>query len=549
MKFIVVTGGVLSGLGKGITASSIGLLLRTRGFSVTAIKIDPYINCDAGTMNPYQHGEVFVLDDGSEVDLDLGNYERFLDTCLTSKHNITTGKVYRAVIEKERRGDYLGNTVQIIPHITNEIKAQIRDAAKESGAEVAIIEVGGTVGDIESMPFLEALRQMHIEVGGGENCVFVHTTLIPIVGVVGEQKTKPTQHSVKELRAIGIQPDMIIGRCSQPLTYEIKKKISLFCDVPLEAVISAPDARTIYHVPIILEEQGVADYIIKRLRLSERKRDMEEWKAFLERLDRPTTEITVALVGKYTYLADSYISHKEALIHVGAMLSTKVNIRWIEAEDLEEGGTEKLKGADAVIIPGGFGRRGTEGKMLAIRYARENKIPFLGICLGFQLSVIEFARNVLGLKGANSTEFDEKCEHPVVTLLPEQEGVEEMGATMRLGSNKVILREGSVPYALYGTREVYERHRHRYEVNPDYIEMLEAEGLKFVGKSEDGRRMEVLQLDEHPYFLASQFHPEFKSRPKRPAPLYVGLVKAAVQHCRGWGGGEGIYRKYDNNAH
>ncbi len=529
MKFIFVTGGVLSGLGKGITASSIGKLLSARAISVTAIKIDPYLNCDAGTMNPYQHGEVFVLEDGGEVDLDLGNYERFLDIDLTSQQNITTGKVYRTVIEKERHGDYLGNTVQIIPHITNEIKEQIRLVAKNSGADVTLVEVGGTVGDIESMPFLEALRQLQMEVGGRENCIFVHTTLVPVVSVVNEQKTKPTQHSVKELRAIGIQPDIIVGRARERLTYDIKRKIAMFCDVPLNAVISAPDANTIYEVPLILEEEGISDLIMKKMKLEGAEKDMGEWDAFLNCLDNPENEVEIAVVGKYTNLVDSYISHKEALLHSGAKHRCRVKIRWIEAEHIEDPG-EKLLGVHGIVIPGGFGSRGTVGKMKAITYARENKIPFLGICLGFQLSVIEFSRNVLGLENADSTEFNEETPYPVVDLLPEQKEIEDMGATMRLGANTIQVETGTKAFEVYQTQEISERHRHRYEINPNFINQVEARGLKFVGKSFEGVRMEIAELDGHPYFLASQFHPEFKSRPGRPAPLYSGLVASAIQY-------------------
>ncbi|UCF08552.1 MAG: CTP synthase (glutamine hydrolyzing) [Thermoplasmata archaeon] len=528
MKYVVVTGGVLSGLGKGITVSSIGKLLESRGLSVTAIKIDPYLNCDAGTMNPYQHGEVFVLDDGAEVDLDLGNYERFLDVNLTKDHNITTGKVYRAVIEKERRGDYLGQTVQIIPHITDEIRKMIKEAAKDSGVDVTLVELGGTVGDIESMPFLEAVRQLHIELGH-KNCIFVHITLVPVMSVVGEQKTKPTQHSVKELRAIGIQPDAIVCRAKKPLSKSIKEKISLFCDVPTNAVISAPDAKNIYEVPIILEKQGLTDFLMTRLSLTTAGEDLEAWKAFLDRLEHPQREVEVAIVGKYTHLKDSYISHVEALCHTSALTNTRVNIRWVEADDNIPNETpSKLEGVDGIVVPGGFGRRGAEGKMEAARFARENKIPFLGICLGFQLAVCEFSRNVLGLSGANSTEFDPDTPHPVVDILPEQKKVKDLGGTMRLGGQPVIIKEDTKAQSLYGSTEISERHRHRYEINPEYIEQIEEFGMKFTGKSPDGRRMEIFELQDHPYYTASQFHPELKSRPMRPAPLYVGLVSAIV---------------------
>ncbi|MEM2943221.1 MAG: CTP synthase (glutamine hydrolyzing) [Methanomassiliicoccales archaeon] len=534
MKYIFVTGGVLSGLGKGITASSIGRLLKSRGFDVTAIKIDPYLNIDAGTMNPFEHGEVFVLEDGGEVDLDLGNYERFLDVDLTSAHNITTGKVYRTVIEKERMGEFLGKTVQIIPHITNEIKNEIRTVAESTNADICIVELGGTVGDIESMPFLEAVRQMNTELGRGENCLFVHTTLVPILGTVGEQKTKPTQHSVKELRSLGIQPDIIVARSSQPLEYSIKRKISLFCDVPLEAVISAPDARSIYEVPLILEEQGLTEFILRRLKLVPRKEDMTEWKEFLERILRPSRSVTIACVGKYTHLADSYISHIEAFHHAGAELDTKVNIVFIDAEDIEKCGVPReMKEADGVLIPGGFGSRGIGGKIMAAQYAREGNIPFLGICLGFQIATIEIARNVLGLKNANSTEFDPETPDPVVDLLPEQKNLRQKGATMRLGAQPIVVKENSRAFNLYGKALIVERHRHRYEINPRYIEKFEKNGWEFTGKSPDGKRMEVGEFSANDFFVAAQFHPEFKSRPRRPSPLHYGLVQEALKRKYG----------------
>ncbi|MEW6069039.1 MAG: glutamine hydrolyzing CTP synthase [Candidatus Thermoplasmatota archaeon] len=529
MKYIIVTGGVLSGLGKGITTSSIGRLLISRGFKVTAIKIDPYLNCDAGTMNPYQHGEVFVLEDGGEVDLDLGSYERFLEVNLTSAHNITTGKIYKAVIEKERRGEYLGQTVQIIPHITNQIKEEIKKVAQESNVDVVLVELGGTVGDIESMPFLEAIRQLRREVGGEENCIFVHTTLVPVVGPVGEQKSKPTQHSVRELRALGIQPDLIVGRAGKELDYEVKRKISLFCDVPLEAVVSVPDTKTIYQIPMDLDKQQLTDYLLKKLRLQERKKNLEEWEKLANRILNPEYEIELAIVGKYVHLKDSYISYNETLNHCLAQTGIKSNIKWIEAEDLERGNLAMLEGMHAIIVPGGFGERGTEGKILAINYARERKIPFLGVCLGFQLAVVEFARNVLGLKEAHSTEF-KKTKSPVIDLLPSQRKVKELGATMRLGAHPVIIKKKSLAFSLYGKTKIYERHRHRYEVNPKYTEKLEKAGLSFTGKSQDGKRMEILELREHPYFIASQFHPEFKSRLTAPAPLFLSLVKAAKEY-------------------
>ena len=517
----------MSGLGKGISASSIGVLLKSRGLKVTAIKIDPYLNCDAGTMNPYQHGEVFVLDDGGEVDLDLGNYERFLDVNLSKDHNITTGKVYRAVIEKERRGDYLGRTVQIIPHITSEIKQQIKSVADREKVDVCLIEMGGTVGDIEGMPFLESVRQLHMEAGRSNVC-FVHTTLVPIMGTVGEQKTKPTQQSVRELRSVGIQPNAIVARGEKPLDPEIKKKIGFFCDVPVEGVISAPDAPSIYDVPVLFEQQGFSDYLLKALEIAPAKEDLKEWKEFLSRLNGPTKEVEIAAVGKYTSLHDSYISHIEAFNHAEAATRTKVKLRWVESTDIEEKGTSLLEGVRGILVPGGFGDRGIEGKIAAIRFARENRIPFQGVCLGFQLATVEFARSVLGLKDANSSEFNQSTSAPVIDLLPEQKDVKDMGATMRLGAHKISLTADSMTAKMYGSVEISERHRHRYEVNPMYISKLEEHGLRFPGRSDGERRMEVLELQGHPYFVASQFHPELKSRPFRPSPIHLGLVKASA---------------------
>jgi len=530
MKYIFVTGGVLSGLGKGITASSVGRLLKSKGLKVTAIKIDPYLNMDAGTMNPFEHGEVFVLEDGGEVDLDLGNYERFLDVNLTSSHNITTGKVYRAVIDKERTGEYLGKTVQIIPHITNEIKSEIKSVAEATGADVCIVELGGTVGDIESMPFLEAVRQMNTELGRGENCMFMHTTLVPVLGTVGEQKTKPTQHSVKELRSIGIQPDVIVARAKQQLEYSIKRKISLFCDVPLEAVVSAPDAKSIYEVPLILDEQGLTEFMMRRMKFESKSEDLTDWREFLGKVLNPSRSVRIACVGKYTHLADSYISHLEAFHHAGAMTDTRVELVFVDSEVVQESGiTDDLAKADGILIPGGFGNRGILGKMLTARFSRETRVPFLGVCLGFQIATIEIARDVIGLEAAHSTEFDPETCDPVVDLLPEQRDVKKKGATMRLGAQPVVVSEGSKAFELYGKTLIMDRHRHRYEVNPKYIERLERCGWKFTGRSPDGLRMEIGELQEHPYFVASQFHPEFKSRPFQPSPLHLGLVKAAIE--------------------
>ena len=533
MKLIFVSGGVISGLGKGITASSIGRLLESRGLAVSAIKIDPYLNIDAGTMNPFEHGEVYVLDDGGEVDLDLGNYERFMDLHLTKDHNITTGKVYKSVIENERHGDYLGKTVQIIPHITNEIKRRILSVARESGADVVIIELGGTVGDMESMPFLEAARQLGRELGREENVMFIHTTLIPIMGSVGEEKTKPTQHSVKELMSIGIRPDIIIGRCSEPLSQAAKSKTAMFCDVPEEAVISTPDARTIYEVPLNLEKQGVVDYIIDRMRLGPLTgpRNMKDWELFVDRIVNADKTVRIAVVGKYTSLADSYLSHLEAFTHAGAVAGCHVKIKFIDSDDLTSGNPDGLLGdVHGILVPGGFGIRGVEGKIIAARYAREHKVPFLGVCLGFQIATIEIARDMLGLTKANSTEFDPGTPNPVICIMNEQKGIVDMGATMRLGAQDVYISENSRASSLYGSCLISERHRHRYEVNPDYISDLEKAGWKFTGRSECGTRMEIGELDGHPFFVASQFHPEFKSKPSRPSPLHQGLVEAAVSY-------------------
>ena len=533
MKFIFVSGGVISGLGKGITASSIGLLLKSRGLKVTSIKVDPYLNIDAGTMNPYEHGEVYVLDDGGEVDLDLGNYERFMDLNLNRQNNITTGKVYRSVIENERKGTYLGKTVQIIPHITDEIKRRMLSVAEADGADIAIVELGGTVGDIESMPFLEAARQLGKEVGRDRNALFIHCTLVPIMGAVGEEKTKPTQHSVKDLMNAGIRPDMIICRCQQIITESARKKISMFCDVDEDAVISCPDAITIYEVPLILEKQNVADCIIRKLGLGDSIHEprMEDWTKFLNRIIEPKYEVEIALVGKYTALADSYLSHLESFTHSGSDLNCKVKVRFIDSDRfLTEHPEELLKGCDGVMIPGGFGTRGVEGKIAAAHYARVNKIPFLGVCLGFQVATIEITRNMLGLKEADSSEFNPDTPDPVIIMMSEQKDVSDMGGTMRLGVRRTLISAGSKAEKLYGSSMCDERHRHRYEVNHDYIDRLEGAGWHFTGRSEDSMRMEIGELDDHPYFMAAQFHPEFKSRPLSPSPLHRGLVKAAMEH-------------------
>ncbi len=525
-KFIFVTGGVMSGLGKGITAASMGRLLANAGFNVTAVKIDPYLNVDAGTMNPFQHGEVYVLKDGAEVDLDLGNYERFLDIDMTAAHNVTTGKVYRHVIERERAGDYLGKTVQIIPHITNDIKRRIREAA--AGTDVCIVEVGGTVGDIEGMPFLEALRQFASE-EAEEDRLFVHVTLVPYT-TNGEQKTKPTQHSVKELRSIGLQPDILVGRSDDPLEEKTREKIALFCDVPTEAVISNHNVADIYHVPLVVEEEGLDEYVMEQLDLAQHaipdaQRD-SEWREFVTR--DTSGEVDIALVGKYG-LEDAYISIHEAMKHAGLENGVAVNREWVHAEDLADGHNGELAGMDGVIVPGGFGSRGIRGKIQAIRYAREQEIPYLGLCLGFQLAVVEFARNVLNLEGAHSAEMDPDTPHPVIDILPEQEAVDDMGGTMRLGAHDTDIQPGTLAHRVYGTTTCTERHRHRYEVNPEYIDQLEAGGMMFSGRA--GRRMEILELPDHPFFLGTQFHPEFRSRPDRPSPPFVGLVEA-IQTAR-----------------
>ncbi|MGB1585905.1 MAG: glutamine hydrolyzing CTP synthase [Thermoplasmatota archaeon] len=532
-KYVVVTGGVLSGLGKGITTSSIGRLLKARGLSVSAIKIDPYLNVDAGTMNPFEHGEVFVLDDGSEADLDLGNYERFLDIHMDRYNNITTGKVYQHVIRKERRGDYLGKTVQIIPHITNEIQEWIQKTGERSQADVVLVEVGGTVGDIESAPFLEAVRQLHRTVGD-ENMVLLHTSLVPAMTTVGEQKTKPTQHTVRDLKGIGLHPDFIVCRCERPLEEDTRAKIALFCDVPEEHVISAHDCRSIYEVPLVLEEQHVAETIVKRLQLTDKVTtpDLDQWRDLVRRLVEPKHDITVAFVGKYTNLADSYLSITEALRHAGAAHDAKVNIAFLEGEDLEADDPKAwadLKAADAVLVGPGFGHRGTEGKIRAVQYARESGTPFLGICLGFQLAIVEQARNVCGLEGAYSTEMDPDTPHPVICILPEQYEIEDMGGTMRLGNFDCHIDEGSLAHKLYGNTVVGERHRHRYEMNPDYIERLEAGGTVFSGKMADKPIMEIMERKDHPFFVGGQFHPEFNSRPMAPGPLFLGLVEAAMK--------------------
>jgi len=528
-KFIFVTGGVVSSVGKGITTASLGRLLRNRGFTVTVQKLDPYINVDAGTMNPFQHGEVFVTDDKAETDLDLGHYERFIDVNLTRHSSVTTGSVYSEVIAKERRGDYLGGCVQMIPHVTNEIKERILRVAEDPPADVVIAEIGGTVGDIEGQIFIEAIRQFRKDVGPG-NTLYVHVTLIAEVGPWHELKTKPTQHSVIKLREMGIQPDVLICRTTHPMSEDMRDKLSLFCDVQREAVVESRTAETIYEVPLQYEEVGLADLVISRLGLPKNPPDMGEWKALVQRIKHPQHRATVAVVGKYTENGDAYISIAEALKHGGIANDSAVELRWIDSEDLNpDNVASELESADAIVVPGGFGNRGIEGKIEAVRYARENGVPFLGLCLGLQMAVIEFARNVCGLVGAHSEEMDENSPHPVIHILPEQKQVEDKGATMRLGAWRCQLVGGSLAERLYGEPQVHERHRHRYEVNNDYRELLHRNGMVCSGISPDYRLVEIIEIPSHPYFIATQFHPEFKSRPNRAHPLFRGLIEAALR--------------------
>jgi len=533
-KFVFITGGVLSSVGKGIITSSVGKMLQVRGFTVTAIKVDPYVNVDAGTMNPYIHGEVYVTDDGGETDLDLGWYERFLDTNLPKINNVTTGQIYDSVIHKERRGDFLGRCVQIVPHVTDEIKERIRLVAERSKVDVVLTECGGTVGDIEGLPFLEAIRQMRLE-EGFENTLYIHVALVPVLDVTGEMKTKPLQHSVNELRRIGIQPDIIVARCGKMIDAEALRKISLFGTLPEKAVFCSYTVPSIYKVPLILDEQGMGEYIRTRLGLSDQEPDWGSWKEFVDAIENPLFEVKIALIGKYAALEDSYVSMKEAFRHSGAACQTRVSIDYIEAETLEGNPdrVEALENYDGIFIPYGFGPRGTEGKMKAINYAREKDVPFLGVCYGFQLAVVEFARNACGLREANSTEISPETPHPVIDLMPEQRGVEYKGATMRLGAHKIVIREGTLAHRLYGATEIQERHRHRWEVNPNYWDTLRKHGMVFSGKSPDGRRMETLELPDKFFFFASQFHGEFKSRPGRPDPEYYGFIKACLDRKLG----------------
>jgi CTP synthase len=536
-KYIFITGGVVSSLGKGIAASSLAAILEARGLKVTMTKLDPYINVDPGTMSPFQHGEVFVTEDGAETDLDLGHYERFLKTTLSRKNSFTAGQVYDSVLRRERKGEYLGATVQVIPHITDEIKNRIYQSAE--GMDIALIEIGGTVGDIESLPFLEAIRQMRVELGA-ERALFIHLTLVPYIRSAGEIKTKPTQHSVKELRSIGIQPDILICRSEQPIPDSDRRKIALFTNVEEKAVISAVDADSIYRIPLLLHEQGLDEIVVNKLRLNAPPADLAEWRKVVEALAHPTSEVTIAIVGKYVDHSDAYKSLNEALIHAGISTLNKVKIIYIDSETIEDEGVAKLKNVDAILVPGGFGERGIEGKIATVRYARENKIPYLGICLGMQVAVIEFARDVAGLEGAHSTEFLPKSPHPVIGLITEwmddkgqleiRDEQSDLGGSMRLGGQQCRLKPDSLAYQMYQKDVITERHRHRYEFNNHYYERLEQAGLRFSGKSIDGRLVEVIEIPNHPWFLACQFHPEFTSTPRRGHPLFSGFVTAAAQH-------------------
>lgn len=526
-KYIFVTGGVVSSLGKGITAASLGRILKSRGVKVTMQKFDPYINVDAGTMNPYQHGEVFVTYDGGETDLDLGHYERFIDEELSRSSNVTTGKIYSSVIDKERRGDFLGATVQVIPHITNQIKEEVFRLREESGAEVSIVEIGGTVGDIEGLPFLEAIRQIKNDIGK-DNCLYVHVTLVPYIEAAGELKSKPTQHSVKELRSIGIQPDVIVCRSSRPITAEVISKIALFCDIEKEAIVPLMDVPSIYEVPLVLEERGVGDLVTAKLGLNAHEADLTDWSDIVRRMKEAKDSVVIGLVGKYVESKDAYLSICEALKHSAASLGVQVVIRPIEAGMLKETNVaDVLSGVDGVLVPGGFGHRGIEGKIEAVRYARERGVPFLGICLGMQVAVIEFARNVLGFSDAHSTEFNPDTTHPVIDLLPSQRGMRNKGGTMRLGNYRCLLERSSQSFALYGQEEIWERHRHRYELNEHFVDQLERKGMVMAGFNPEYQVVEIVELWEHPFFVGVQFHPEFKSRPNRPHPLFLGFLKAS----------------------
>ncbi|MBD1834547.1 CTP synthase [Cyanobacteria bacterium FACHB-472] len=527
-KFVFVTGGVVSSIGKGIVAASLGRLLKSRDYSVSILKLDPYINVDPGTMSPFQHGEVFVTADGAETDLDLGHYERFTDTSMSRLNSVTTGSIYQAVLNKERRGDYMGGTVQVIPHITNEIKDRIQRVARNTNPDVVITEIGGTVGDIESLPFLEAIRQIRKDVGR-HNVLYMHVTLVPWIPSAGEMKTKPTQHSVKELRSIGIQPDVLVCRCDRPLAPGMKEKLSEFCDVPVESVITAIDAKSIYEVPLILEQEGLAQQTLELLQLEKRQPDLSQWQTLVNRLYNPTHQVEIAIVGKYVRLTDAYLSVVEALRHAAISMDCELNVRWVSAENLElEGAEPYLAGVNGIIVPGGFGSRGVDGKIIAIEYARTHQIPFLGLCLGMQCSVIEWARHLAGLEDANSAEFDPNGTNPVINLLPEQQDVVDLGGTMRLGLYPCRLTPNTLALGLYQEEVVYERHRHRYEFNNAYRNLFLESGYVISGTSPDGRLVEIIELPNHPFFIATQFHPEFRSRPNTPHPLFQGLIQAAL---------------------
>jgi len=531
-KFVFVTGGVVSSLGKGITASSLGCLLKRRGLKIAIQKFDPYINVDPGTMSPYQHGEVFVTDDGAETDLDLGHYERFIDVPLSKNSNVTAGKIYWSVISKERRGEYLGGTVQVIPHITNEIKERIYRVARESNPDVVITEIGGTVGDMESLPFLEAIRQVRGD-KGKENVCYIHVTLLPYLSASGEVKTKPSQHSVKELRGIGIQPNILVCRADQEINDDLKDKLALLCDIDKEAIISATTASTIYEVPLLLQKEGLDEIVVRRLGIQAPPPDMTDWQQLVDKIKSPYKSTEIAIVGKYVSLPDAYLSVAEALRHAGIQQRAEVKINWIDSEELEDPAidlSEVFKESKGILVPGGFGSRGIEGKIKAIRYAREHNVPYLGICLGMQCAVIEFARNVCGMEGANSTEFNPETAYPVIDLLPEQKGVEDMGGTMRLGVSTIYLHPEGKAYQAYNTEQIFERHRHRYEVNNQFREELAKNGLFFSGTSPDQRLVEVIEYPKHPWFVASQFHPEFKSRPNRPHPLFQQFIAASLMY-------------------
>jgi CTP synthase len=529
-KFVFVTGGVVSSIGKGIVAASLGRLLKSRDYSVSILKLDPYINVDPGTMSPFQHGEVFVTDDGAETDLDLGHYERFTDTAMSRLNSVTTGSIYQAVLNKERRGDYMGGTVQVIPHITNEIKERILRVAKNTNPDVVITEIGGTVGDIESLPYLEAIRQFRKEVGR-QNILYMHVTLLPWIPSAGEMKTKPTQHSVKELRSIGIQPDILVCRCDRALQPNLKDKLSEFCDVPVECVITAQDANSIYEVPLILEREGLAQQVLTLMNLEQRHPDLGQWRTLVDRLYSPKQRVNVAIVGKYVRLSDAYLSVVEALRHAAIALDSEINLRWVNSEDIEAHGAARyLEDMAAIIVPGGFGNRGVDGKIAAIQYARQHQIPFLGLCLGMQCSVIEWARHQAGLEDANSSEFAPDTSNPVISLLPEQQDVVDLGGTMRLGLYPCKVAPDTLAFHLYEDAVVYERHRHRYEFNNAYRSLFLDAGYVISGTSPDGRLVEMVELPGHPFFIATQFHPEFRSRPNVPHPLFKGLIQAAKTH-------------------